>query len=45
MEIWSDIFLETDKQLIPTGKFINVKGTPMDFQKRKAVGADIWSSL
>ena len=41
MEIWSDIFLETDKQLIPTGKFINVKGTPMDFQKRKAVGADI----
>ena len=32
MEIWSDTFLETDKQLIPTGKYINVKGTPMDFQ-------------
>lgn len=41
MQVWSDTFLETDGELIPTGKFINVEKTPMDFQKRKPVGKDI----
>lgn len=41
MKVWSDTFLETDEKLIPTGKFINVDGTPMDFRKRKTVGKDI----
>ena len=44
MEVYSDTFLETDKKLIPTGRFINVEGTPMDFQKRKPVGKDIFAN-
>lgn len=44
MEVWSDGFLETDETLIPTGKILNVEGTPMDFQKRKSVGKDILSN-
>ncbi len=30
-----------DEHLIPTGNFINVKGTPMDFTKAKPIGRDI----
>ena len=30
-----------DEHLIPTGDFIDVKGTPMDFTKAKTVGRDI----
>ncbi len=34
-------FTETDRALIPTGKFIDVDGTPMDFRKPKKIGRDI----
>ena len=30
-----------DKNLIPTGNFISVKGTPMDFMQGKAIGQDL----
>lgn len=30
-----------DEKLIPTGNFISVKGTPMDFLERKPIGRDI----
>lgn len=39
--IASNCFLELDNNLIPTGKLIDVKDTPMDFTKRKLVGKDI----
>ncbi len=34
-------YLEVNSKLIPTGKFINVKGTPFDFTKEKKIGKDI----
>ena len=33
--------LETDAEMIPTGKFIDLKGHPLDFQKQKLVAAQI----
>lgn len=39
--IKSDYFTETDDKLIPTGKLIPVKGTPLDFNEPKAIGKDI----
>ena len=30
----ADAFTETDDKLIPTGKLIDVTGTPMDFRKK-----------
>ena len=44
MEVFSDTFLETDEELIPTGKLLNIEKTPMDFQKRKQIGKDIFSN-
>jgi aldose 1-epimerase len=41
IKIASASFLELDNNFIPTGKLIDVKGTPMDFNKRKLVGKDI----
>ncbi len=41
MEIYSDGFLPTDENLIPTGEIADVTGTPMDFRKKKLVGKDI----
>lgn len=41
VRIFSDQFTKTDKELIPTGEFVNVAGTPMDFRNMKAVGQDI----
>lgn len=35
------LYLPTDESLIPTGDLVSVKGTPMDFTKAKALGADI----
>ncbi|MGN0160920.1 MAG: aldose epimerase family protein [Lachnospiraceae bacterium] len=39
--IHSDYFTETDQELIPTGKLIPVKGTPLDFNTEKTIGQDI----
>ena len=41
MEIYSDGFLPTDENLIPTGEIADVTGTPMDFREKKLVGKDI----
>ncbi len=42
-EVWlnSDKFTAIREGLIPTGEYINVDGTPMDFRKRKQLGQDI----
>jgi aldose 1-epimerase len=37
----SDYFLETDKSLIPTGKLVEIRDTPMDFNTRKLIGRDL----
>lgn len=37
----SDAYGEVDAELIPTGKIINVDGTPHDFRAAKPVGRDI----
>lgn len=37
----SDKFTPTDKYSIPTGEFVDVAGTPMDFRTLKAIGLDI----
>jgi aldose 1-epimerase len=34
-------FAEIDSKLIPTGKLLNVEGTPLDFRKARAIGARI----
>lgn len=41
LTIYSEAFLPTDEQLIPTGEIAPVEGTPMDFRKAKPVGQDI----
>ncbi|GHS96219.1 aldose 1-epimerase [Synergistales bacterium] len=41
LNIDSDSFLQTTEDLIPTGKIIDVAGTPFDFTKTKAIGRDI----
>ena len=37
----ADQITETDGDLLPTGEFIQVEGTPMDFRKAKPLGRDI----
>ncbi len=41
LKIKSDSFLETDNNLVPTGKVLDVKNTPMDFNSEKLIGRDI----
>ncbi len=41
LKIKSDSFLETDDNLVPTGKQLEVKNTPMDFNTQKLIGRDI----
>lgn len=41
LELFCDKYLETDENLIPTGKMINVKNTAFDFTNPKTVGKDI----
>ncbi|MBN1686523.1 MAG: galactose mutarotase [Spirochaetales bacterium] len=41
LAINADRYLETDEKLLPTGKFIGVKNTPMDFTKEKPIGRDL----
>lgn len=39
--ICGDAYTRADEQSIPTGEIISVEGTPMDFRKGKAIGAEI----
>lgn len=39
--ICGDAYTKADEQSIPTGEIISVEGTPMDFRKGKAIGAEI----
>ena len=41
IKVKSDKITPTDKFLIPTGEFLDVTGTPMDFRTPKKVGKDI----
>ena len=42
-KVWidADFFTVTDKDSIPTGELVPVKGTPMDFTSLKTIGQDI----
>lgn len=44
LEIQADLVLETNEELIPTGKFQAVENTPLDFRTPKTLGADIMQS-
>jgi aldose 1-epimerase len=41
LQINAGSYVETDADLIPTGKIIKLKGGPLDFRKMKSIGADI----
>ncbi|SET56588.1 aldose epimerase family protein [[Clostridium] polysaccharolyticum] len=41
VELYADQFTPTDDELIPTGEFCDVEGTPMDFRTMKKIGQDI----
>ncbi len=41
VQIFADYFTPTDAGSIPTGELRAVKGTPMDFTEKKAIGRDI----
>jgi aldose 1-epimerase len=41
LKIHSESITETDQELIPTGKFLPVSGTPFDFRIAKPIGRDI----
>jgi aldose 1-epimerase len=43
LKIKADSFLETDNNLVPTGKILDVKNTPMDFNSEKLIGRDVES--
>ena len=43
LQIDADCITEADKELIPTGKLLPVKGTPYDFRRAKPVGRDIFA--
>lgn len=40
LQLLADSITETDDGLVPTGKFINVEGTPYDFRTEKVIGTD-----
>ena len=41
LKIYGSEFLELDRELIPTGQVLTVKGTPYDFTQATAIGARI----
>jgi len=41
LEVYSDFYLNIDKESIPTGEITDVTHTPMDFCQRKKIGRDI----
>ena len=42
-EVWldADTYTRADESSVPTGEFVPVEGTPMDFRKAKKIGRDI----
>ena len=42
VKINADNFLEVDKSLIPTGRVLSVKGTPLDFHHAYPIGARVF---
>ncbi len=44
LKIYSDKFLETDEELIPTGNFVSVKSTPFNFKDFKKIGDNIFDN-
>ena len=41
LQVFADEFTENDGACLPTGKFLPVSGTPLDFSEPKQVGRDI----
>ena len=41
MQIFAERFCENDAGCLPTGKLLDVEGTPFDFRQPKAIGRDI----
>ncbi|MCL2577140.1 MAG: galactose mutarotase [Defluviitaleaceae bacterium] len=41
MQIFSDKITEVDEELIPTGGFVDITGTPFDFNTVKTISADL----
>ena len=41
LQIFSDRYVVTDKDLLPTGQIADVKGTPFDFRKPHSIGEHI----
>ena len=41
IQINASRYVETDAELIPTGKIIKLKGGPLDFRKMKSIGSEI----
>lgn len=41
IQINASSYVETDAELIPTGKIIKLKGGPLDLRKRKSIGTEI----
>lgn len=42
VQLYADQITEPDENSLPTGRFLNVKGTPMDFTSAKPLGQDIF---
>jgi aldose 1-epimerase len=45
LEINARQMVETDSSFIPTGRILPVEGTPFDFTRKKAIGADIQAPI
>ncbi|MCL2225843.1 MAG: galactose mutarotase [Defluviitaleaceae bacterium] len=41
LQIFSDKITEVDGELIPTGGYVDIAGTPFDFRTAKTIGADL----
>ncbi|MBR2789966.1 MAG: galactose mutarotase [Eggerthellaceae bacterium] len=41
LQVFADHFCENDAGCLPTGRLLDVTGTPFDFRREKAIGADI----
>ncbi|KAI9268240.1 galactose mutarotase-like protein [Phascolomyces articulosus] len=41
LQIASDKYIKTDGSLIPTGEFVDVEGTALDFRSAKSIGQDL----
>ena len=43
LQVLAERFCENDSGCLPTGRLLDVEGTPFDFRKEKTIGADIAS--